>query len=930
MSTSISWRERPFDGALRQVMLADAGRPPTIAAILDRLPDLPRGFLDLGNVRINGECVPRSHWALVRPRTGAPREVAITLHMPIGKSSGGSSGGSGSGKNTVALVATIAVLLVAAAVSGGALGALGVPLIGAGWGASVAGGVIGIGGALTIAALFPPPTLSPNQTQPTATGSAASAATSTPAALTGNALAPNAAVPRVIGTMRVFPPLLCTPLVELIGDVEYAEAVFGMAGPHALSAIWADGVDVATIPELDIEIQDGTLSAPRQSLVARQGYTAVPNVTLSPHLTDAVDTTLLANQANPDLAIPQWSGFVSRDSPDEVWINLAWPQGLLYTTTPGTTVNEAIRVRLRKRGDVSWINCPEVHFSRISASAFQKVIRIKWGAIPIATAKIPPSDGPVWAYKHVPGQNGTTILPATAGWDADSSFSAGSGNDLLAASTVATSKVLNTELYQDKVIFYLDPNVFPQGTYEIQLIRSCDYFPANFTPSAYTYSHTYTIPPDHTGGGGTVVVNDVLDFFQYQAAGGVNQIPVDDSGIYDVTVVSRIASVWNENPIQTGDFSTISVRVHNRTLGQLSVLASGYVYDWGGSAWDTFTTTSNPAPHFRDILMGGLGGVALPPELIDSAGLVAWRTACNSLSYTANAVLEGKTYMDALNVVASSGYARLRNSETWGVILDRDRSADTPVQIFTPRNMKNFAWTRPLAKLPTGLRATFTDIDSNYTANQIIVFDDPAHQDATLLSQIQYDGLVNLADVEARAAFDLLQADLRFTFYAGVADLEALVCQRGDLVGVQHDVLAAKAGFARIKSIASSAGNITGLVFEGTVPVDTETGLFSSVHVFAEGAIFNLGSKTGVAIRLKGGNGVLIKEITGATNDELTTVTFVTPFADPGTSQLDVDCLCAVGPLGSEYRRLLVYSVMPQSDMTATVTFVDEAPELWS
>ena len=41
-------------------------------------------------------------------------------------------------------------------------------------------------------------------------------------------------------------------------------------------------------------------------------------------------------------------------------------------------------------------------------------------------------------------------------------------------------------------------------------------------------------------------------------------------------------------------------------------------------------------------------------------------------------------------------------------------------------------------------------------------------------------------------------------------------------------------------------------------------------------------------------------------------------------------CLCTSGRLGSEYRRLKVYSVKPQTDMPANVSFVDEAPELWA
>lgn len=923
LPVSLAWRERPFDGPLHHVKIASADRLPTIAQILAATDNLPRGFSECGEVRINGECVPRERWSCVRPRPFA-REIAITLHMPL-RQGGGAQGSGGAQKNTGALIATIAVLLIAAAVSGGALGPAGLGLLGSGFaaggiGASLAGAGIGIAGSLAVAALFPPPSLSPNQQQQTATPDTPQA--NTPASLTGNALAPGAAVPRVIGTMRVFPPLLCAPLVELIGDIEYAEAVFGLAGPHQLTVIEADGVDISTIPELSIEIQDGTASAPTQSLVGRQGYTVQPNLTLSAHKVDPTNTVKLANQANPDDACPQWNGLITRNSPDELWLTVAWAQGLFDTTGVNAQINEAIRVRLRPRGSVTWINCPEVHFSSNVAAPFARDIRIKWGLRPVAPSLPPTQKGPIYAFKHVPGQDGSTTSPVTAAWDADASFSAGAGNDLLSAATVTTSNLLNTELYQEKAIFYLDPSVFPKGLYEIQVMRSSDYIHGNFTASTYSYSNP--------GVGGLPAHNGVQDFFRYQTDNGVFQLAVDNGKFYDAATITRVASVWNENPIESTDFATISVRIHNRALGQLSVLASGYVNDWDGIGWNTQSVTSNPAPHFRDILGGTMGASPLPTAIIDDAGLVTWRSACTALGYECNAVLEGKTYIDALNLVARSGYANLRNSETWGVILDRDRAADVPVQIFTPRNMASFSWTKPFSRLPTGFRAAFTDRDNNYVPNEIVVFTDPAKQDATTLESIQYDGLVTTAEVEARAAFDLLQAQLRLTFYSGVCDFEALVCQRGDLVGVQHDILSAQAGFARIKSVTASGGNITGLALEGSVPVDQESGVFSSPHMFPVQHLFKLGSRTGAAIRLKGGNGVIIKEITAAQNGESDTVSFVTPFPDPGLSQLDVDCLCAVGPLGSEFRRLLVYSIMPKDDITATVTFVDEAPELWS
>jgi len=921
---SVAWRERPFDGALHYTLIEPdvAGAMPTIAEIVERLPDLPPAFCAIGGqVRVNGDLVPRAAWARVRPSARGRADVSITLHVPIR----GPSGGGGGGKQTAAIIATIAVLLVAAAVSGGALGGaafaglnLGASFAGGAIGAQVAGAAIGIGGALLIAALFKPPSLSVANNQQ----KAPAAGGDLTAALQGNALSPGAAVPRVIGTMRVFPAVLSPPLTELVGENFYAEAVYGLAGPHVLANIESDGVDITDDSfrnEITLETQEGLLNT-RQTLVTRQGHTDSINLEMSQAQLLQVNSQGVRYDTNLKIedAVPQWHQLVTRDSPDEFWIGLGFPSGLSKPANAADR-NIAFRVRFRLQGTSTWINAPELHVSRDATllSPFAKEIRLKWAKLPSVPADPPDSTGAtngwIYAFKHVPTQSGTT--PAgIGGWDADASFSLGAGGDLLSSVTASnnTSNVTNIELFTDRAIIYLDPATFTPGVYEVQIIRSWSYLRSGLTASTYAYG------------------SPTLDLFGYQTSSGFNIIGENVTGVYDKVMVDRVASVWLQNPVQSSDFATISIRVTKRALGQVSVLASGYVADWDGSGWNTVTTTSNPAPHFRDVLGGTLGGSPLPAALIDDAGLVAWRAACNSLNYEVNAVVEGKTYIDVLNLIASCGYATLRASETWGVVRDKDRSADTPVQIFTPRNMSSFSWTKAFTRQPTGFRCSYINADLNYIADEEIVFADDVNQDATYLESISYDGLTTQAEVIARAEYDLGQGQSRLTFYSGEADLDALVCQRGDLVGVQHDVLAAKAGFARIKSVQTSGGNVTGLTFEGTTTVDTESGLFSAAHLFTAPHIFDLGSRTGVAIRLLNGNGILVKEITAAANGEVQTVTFVTPFADPGRLQLDADCLCAIGPLGTEMRRLLVYDISPKpADFTATLTFVDEAPELW-
>jgi hypothetical protein len=137
------FKERPFDGRVHVNPIAVCDRMPTIREIIADAPELPVGFDEYCRAHINGDLIPRDVWHVVRPRPHPTMDIAITFTVPL---QGGGGGGSAGGAHKIA---SIAVLLVAAAVSGGALA----PFIATGWVSSLAGAGIGIAGRLEIDAL---------------------------------------------------------------------------------------------------------------------------------------------------------------------------------------------------------------------------------------------------------------------------------------------------------------------------------------------------------------------------------------------------------------------------------------------------------------------------------------------------------------------------------------------------------------------------------------------------------------------------------------------------------------------------------------------------------------------------------------------------------------------------------------------------------
>jgi hypothetical protein len=904
-------KERPFDGRLRRLEV-DWNAAPSIAEILDAQDDVPDYFRERCVARVIDELVPREMWRYVRPKPYAIRDgkvidVIVIFSLPL-ESGGG--GGQSSTKNTIATVASIAVLLTAVAIQPWLASIVGPTF------AAIGTAAFAIGATLAIHALVPPPSLLANQS-----GINSDNGTNSAAALSGNVLAKGNAVPRVIGTHRIFPPIITPPLNEIVGNFIVAEAVYGLAGPHTLSDLHIGTTSSASIPDLQVELQEGLPTSPVLSLVTRQSFSDPTSVQpMDEHDIGDGSTRTLLNQTDPTQSLPKWQGLTSRIAPDEIWIHLSFVAGLLNINISNYSATVPIRLRMRQTGTTDWINLPELHVTKYSNAPFQVAIKLMFESDLTLNGTSGKSNFSR-AYVSVPTQ---TVAPlGTGGWDADAYFYDGSGSvEMTQGST--TSGVLHTNLWYDRAEFYLSGSKFPKsGKWDIQIIRG---FPFSERDIYANYLFDVNGNPSSTD-------KQVIDFFGYNLDGsGVAKIENAPSNFAQTIELSQFSSIWNEPPVPDPSlFAVIAAKVKGRSIDQLSVLASGYVYDWDGTGWNTLTTTSNPAAHLYDVYAGRQGGSPLPAEIIDIDGLAVFRSFCDDHGYVCNAVVEGKTYLDVATMIAACGYARPAHSELWGVCIDQDTSSSSPVQAFTPRNTTAFSTTKAFPRIPTGIRASYNDSTKDYLQTELIVFTNPDYPDSSRLEQITYDGLVTEAEVLTRATFDIRQIQQRLSFYKFTCDAETLICQRGDLVAVQTDTFDNYAGSSRIASVTRDSGNIVGLTLDGTIPVMTNSDIFSTPDLFTVPNIFDLGAKTGLCIRLRGGGGILnVGQVTAVANDDEFEITFATPFPDTGTDVIDVGCLVTSGRLGTEYRRMKVFSVMPQSERLFDITLVDEAPGLWA
>lgn len=858
----------------------------TLAAMRARMDGLPADFDARGVICLNGHPVARAAWRHLRPKPvvgGVPTE--ITFHVPP-------MGGDEGGKNVLALVASIALVAATGVITAGGLATPGGLFKAGSLSASLLAGGVSLAGALLVSALVPPPaTLGDQRGRIAGPGTAAAE---------GNLLEPNGSVPRVVGTMKVFPPLAGEPFLSFDGPDEVVEAAYVLAGPHRIEDIRVGAAAIGSLRDVACEVREGWPGEAPVALLARQARSDPVQTELRAHLVADDGITLDTSLGEPTLALPQIQTFATRDGPDEHQLQLVFAQGLHRNGSDTAFLRVPLRLRLRPEGG-EWVTLPELHFRGASLRQLRATIALVWDGTAPVTPGAAAGEGWCEARTTSPGQS---AAPATPDRVADGYFHDGIGDPWLGSGNLGATGVRHLRLDRYRAEIRLDRAIFPKGRYEIEVQRGAAFLDASYAPASYTCDGA------------------VRDVFFYE---GANRIVLGRNGVVDSLYLLRSTSIWNAPPVQGGALAVIAVRARNRALDAVSCRASGWVRDWDGSGWTAWSVTDNPAPHLRAIWTAEENRDPVPADLLDDAELVAWRADCAAKGLGCNAIMEGRTVEEAAAIVASCGYAKPRMSETWGVARDRDRSAESPVQLFTPRNSSEFRWTRAYPRLPDGVRASFRDAARDHDLRQISVFR-PGHSgEGGLIEQVRYEGLVSEAGVIARARYDLAQPEVRGVFYSLEAPAEAILCRRGDLVAVQHDMLTGEAGAARVVALAHDGPDLAALELDARVPVWNEPDLDAVADLGDIADLHRVGRRTGVAIRRATGALTIhaVENASGA-SDRLV---FAPPIDAAGIAE---GTLASVGALGREVLRLIVFGVTPRTDYRASLTLVDEGQELWN
>jgi sulfur carrier protein ThiS len=376
---------------------------------------------------------------------------------------------------------------------------------------------------------------------------------------------------------------------------------------------------------------------------------------------------------------------------------------------------------------------------------------------------------------------------------------------------------------------------------------------------------------------------------------------------YFESILQNITFVRNNKPAIDPVGATIAktaIKIQaseqlNGSLEGISAIVQTWCKVWTGYDW-VDAATSNPAALMRYVLEHPANPrrVTDPESQINLTQLQHFYNYCQTKGFEYNNVLSNqRSVLEVIRDICAAGRASPALIDgKWSVVIDEPST--NVVQHFTPHNSWGFEGTKALPKRPDGLRVTYYDESADYQEAEIIVYDiDKGISNASLFESITLPGVTKKSLVIDHARWHMAQMKLRPEVYVLNADLEYLVCNRGDRVKVAHDVPLWGLGSGRIKNKQS---NIT-LELDESVPMKAGTTY-----------TIRFRSKTGASVT----RNVLPKVQDGYYN----TIQLSDPVTD---AEADAGDLFLFGELSQESQDLIVLSIEPSSNNTARITLVD-------
>lgn len=301
---------------------------------------------------------------------------------------------------------------------------------------------------------------------------------------------------------------------------------------------------------------------------------------------------------------------------------------------------------------------------------------------------------------------------------------------------------------------------------------------------------------------------------------------------------------------------------------------------------------------------------------MDLPSLKAWAAHCDIHGFTVKGMLDRAiTQGDLIKMVLAAGRGSFAMKDSkYSVIYDGDQDPEDPTQTFSPANSENFSGSRVFIELPHALRVKFQNPEMNWQEDEIYVLDDgyqlngrdargnlaPHLPEATRFETLTVPYATIPRALWKIGRYHIAQAKFRPNIYNWKTDVENLICTRGDLVWMNHDVVKWGKGFGLISDTVTNGGFVQQI--ETAEPFLVEPGIGYSVRIRTQ----NNQSVTSLIQPLSPGYH--------------TTMILVTPIPQANAQTGD---LYLLGDTSVATRKLLITKIKPGADLTAEIMAVE-------
>lgn len=888
--------------------------------------------------------VPAANWGNVRPKPG--RQVTVALAVR--------GGGGGGSKDVLRIVLSIAVLAAAVAIPGAAVFA-GTAVATGTTGAAVLSAGVAIAGTLAINALIPPPKSRLSDQgglggSPSIQGSR-------------NDIRPYAPIPVPFGTYRLVPPFAAIPHTEVVGNDQFVRMLYMIGiGPVRLSDFKIGETPLDDFEGVQLQVHRGYVNSRNLTLYPN----TVHEEGLSVLLEQVGSWTTRTSQTGVeelavDITFPTGLAQVSRagDFSDltvdvaveyrpvsgGAWIKINGDAGTtgspvdaggldFLTRTPeaeyGGGANHSGRIAWSGTGGLF----PDTKPAYLPAAGFAWVAETYVFAATQGTYEfgIDGSDAmdlevngelvASWYGEHAPlgsaGVPNFTVhkgsIALTRGWHhlrfRVENRSAGGGAAAVGWKTPGAGSfaiVPSASIHQNGN--GINPSL--AGKWGVRWYRFNAYLSTISTTASKAdqirRSLSWSVPSG-----------------QYEVRLRRVTPDTNDTRILDKVYWTALRSIDHQDPVRIPGTARVALRIRatdqlNGVVDQFNCLCQSVLPTWDPAegAW-VEKATSNPAAIYRAILQGRGNHRPIPDAKLDLAALQEWSEFCDDEEFEFNGVIDfAGTVYERLVDVAAAGRATpgMRNG-LYSVV--RDRVQTVPVQHFTPRNTFGFSGRKAFATLPHAFRVLFMNAENGYQEDERIVLADgyqidgldawgvaaPGLPPATIFEELQYFGCTSAEQAFKHGRYFHAVAALRPEVWSFQCDVEHMVCSRGDLVLVTHDVPLIGLAYGRVTARqVNGSGELEGLDLDELCPME-------------------MSGSYRLRVRLDDG--------TAWTRDLITVpgshhkVLFTVPV--PAGTWPAVGDLFMFGPAGQETREMLVKSIDIDADLSARLEVVDHAP----